>query len=185
MCSFLCIVCMFTGCNKKFADADLDVKQIQVSSTSITKEGKLLTATAANKKTNNPPGLNASPQVSWEEVEGADYYVVCMFDEDANWLHWFKDDINSDITSLEQGEVTEHTYYVGPYPPKSAGRHQYRIEVFAIKQRPNGVIGKLNKTNSYKAIVEHLNQVGNNSDNIIARGYVTGSYQYGDDTIDL
>ncbi|MBN2862218.1 MAG: hypothetical protein JXN62_03585, partial [Bacteroidales bacterium] len=61
------------------------------------------------------------------------------------------------------------------------GVHTYRIEVFAIKEQPTDSIAKINTRKSYINIVNHLNQVGGNSDNIIARGYITGTYQNGDD----
>lgn len=36
--------------------------------------------------------------------------------------------------------------------------------------------------NYYAGIVNHLNQVGGKSDNIVAYGYVEGTYTYGDQT---
>lgn len=175
-------VIMLAGCggDKTFTDAQLDVPSIAVTSSSINEEGKLLTVTAAAER-NKPAGENQSPAVSWEAVEGASYYTVVMFDEDANWLHFWVDGIQD--TKLEQGAYTDKEVYVGPYPPKIAGTHNYRIEVFAVKEIPNGGIGRMNAKNSYRGLVNHLNQVGGNSDNIIARGYITGSYTRGDDTV--
>ncbi len=164
------------GLNGEFTDASLDVPTIKVNSTSIV-EGKLLTTTGADKKSNNPLGENHSPAVSWESVEGANYYAVIMFDESANWQHFFVTDITT--TKIEEGKYTDTETYIGPYPPKSSGVHAYRIEVFAIKKQPTSPIGEIDSTQSYRGIVNHLNQVGGNSDNIIARGYITGTYQNG------
>ncbi len=172
---------LITGCglSGEFKDASLDVPKITVTSTSIV-EGKLLSSTAADKKSNNPLGKNQSPDVSWESVGDANYYAVIMFDESANWLHFFVTDITA--TEIKQGKYTDTKTYIGPYPPKSTGEHTYRIEVFAIKEQPNDIIGKLDGKNSYSGIVNHLNQVGGNSDNILARGHITGTYQNGVNT---
>ena len=160
----------------EFTDVKLNVPNIKVTSTSIV-EGKLLTITSANKKSNIQPGENKSPEVSWEMVEDANYYAVIMFDESANWLHFFETDITT--TKIEEGKYTDVKTYIGPYPPKSSGVHTYRIEVFAIKEQPTDPIGKIDSKESYNSIVNHLNQVGGNSDNILARGYITGTYENG------
>lgn len=78
----------FTACGQKFTDVDLKVKQITVTSSSVNKSGRLLTESAADKSPNSPLGSNKSPQLTWNTVDGAGCYAVCMFDEDANWLHW-------------------------------------------------------------------------------------------------
>lgn len=174
------LLAVLTGCEGgKFTEPMLDVPSIKVDSTSVTNEGKLLTLTAAAER-NNPQGENQSPAVSWKAVEGANYYAVMMFDVDANWLHFFVTDITD--TELPQGAYTDTHTYIGAYPPKSSGTHTYRIAVFAIKEQPNDTIGKLDGQNSYAGLVTHLNQVGNKSDNIIAYGYVEGTYTYGDQT---
>lgn len=85
-----------------------------MASTSVTDDGKLLTATAAAER-NNPPGENQSPAVSWETVEGANYYAVMLFDTDANWLHFFVTNITA--TELTQGQYTATNTYIGPYHP--------------------------------------------------------------------
>jgi len=172
---------LITGCGlrSEFKDARLDVPTIKVRSTSIV-EGNLLTATAADKKSNNPLGENKSPAVSWESVEDANYYAVIMFDESANWLHFFETEITD--TEIEEGEYSDLEVYIGPYPSQSSGVHTYRIEVFAIKEQPNYTISEVDSRESYNFIVNHLNQVGGNYDNILARGYVLGTYKCGDKT---
>lgn len=97
----LLIVLSIAGCSdthREFEDAEIDVPEITVSSGSIDEAGKLLIDTAADKKPNNPLGSNQSPQLTWDAVDGAAYYTVCMFDEDANWLHWL-------ILDLEKTEL--------------------------------------------------------------------------------
>lgn len=183
----VCILCVvllmtvLTSCQSKFVDADLNVPKITVTSTSINSDGRLLTESAADKSPNSPLGSNKSPQLSWDAVEGASCYAVCMFDEDANWLHWLVTDIQK--TSLQAGEYTAKNQYVGPYPPKIVGRHHYRIEVFALKQEPDKVSGKMDSSESYKTIVDSLNVVGGRTDNILARGNIIGTYANGDTTV--
>jgi phosphatidylethanolamine-binding protein (PEBP) family uncharacterized protein len=169
------IISTATGCkNSAFEDIELNVLQITVTSNSIDETGRLLIETAANKRPNNPLGSNQSPNLIWDEIDGAAYYAVCMFDESANWLHWIVLDLEK--TQLEQGEYTLQSDYVGPYPPKKSGQHQYRIEVFALKQATDNLILKLDARQSYSDIVKYLNRSENNENNIIARGYIIGVY---------
>ena len=176
-------VLLLTGCgvNGPFTDTNLKVPTLTITSSSIVK-GKLLTVTAADKKPNAPLGENQSPALSWESVEGANYYAVIMFDETANWLHFLVTDITD--TQIEQGKYSGAKVYIGPYPPKSTGVHTYRVEVFAIKEKPNNAIGEVDSKGSYSGIVNNLNQVGGHSDNILARGYITGTYQNGANIVD-
>lgn len=154
----------------------LNVPNIKVTSASINKDGKLLTQTAAT----NAKGGNKSPQVSWDAVSGAACYAVCMFDTDADWLHWFVAGIQK--TSLELGEYTNKNQYVGPYPPLGTGAHHYQIEVFALKQAPEGQIGIMDSTNLYSNIVKKLDEAGGKPGNILAIGSVVGTYENGDNT---
>lgn len=175
--TILIILILISGCGYgEFKDAELDVPTIEVTSSSVV-DGKLVKPVAADKQSNDPRGKNHSPAISWEQVEGANYYAIIMFDESANWLHLFITDITD--TEIKEGEYTDLKTYVGPYPPKSSGEHTYRIEVFAIKKQPNYPIGKLDSRESYSSLVNHLNEVGGKLDNILARGYVKGSYENG------
>lgn len=174
----LSIALGISGCSeghREFEDSDLDVPQIAVSSGSIDEAGNLLTETAADKSPNDPLGSNESPQLTWDAVDGAAYYAVCMFDEDANWLHWLVWDL--DETGLEQGAFTSHGTYVGPYPPVNSGQHHYRIEVFALKQATDNVVLKLDAQQSYPEIVRYLNRSGNGESNILARGHIVGTFE--------
>lgn len=162
---------LLSSCSRsEFSDLSLDVPNIDVTSASIDVNGRLDTATTADKKQNDPRGSNQSPQTSWASVEGAACYAVVMFDESANWLHWIQTNITDQ--SLEQGAYTLTSDYVGPYPPKGSGDHRYRIEVFALEQAPTVSVGKLDKSNSYADVVRTLDENGG----ILARGYVVGSY---------
>jgi len=179
--SVFSVLLLITACSGgEFEDLSLDVPEITLSSDSIDETGRLLTEVAADKNYNNPLGGNQSPGLTWDAVEGAAYYAVCMFDEDANWLHWLVLDIEK--TELKQGEYTSHSDYVGPYPPQNAGQHHYRIEVFALKQATDNLVLKLDAKHSYSDIVKYLNRSGNGESNILARGHIIGTYKNGDVT---
>ena len=151
-----------------------------LTSTSITEDGRLLTATAANRSPNKPRGQNESPQVSFEPVEGATVYAICMFDTTANWLHFLVLDVTE--TSLPQGAYTDKKHYVGPYPPKGTGDHSYCIEVFALKAPPDKAAYKMNAKNTYQKIVDSLDIADGQPGNILQRDQITGLYKYGDQT---
>lgn len=159
---------------QKSATSQMQVQKITVTSSSIDKSGKLLAETAADKE-NDPPGSNKSPQVSWNAVNGAAGYAVSMYDDDAGWLHWFASGIKA--TSLNLGAYTDKEHYAGPFPPRSSGKHHYRIEVFALKQMPTEQIADVDADCNYNNLVKKLNQVGGKTDNILARGYIVGIYE--------
>ena len=52
------------------------------------------------KITNTASGENLSPELNWDEVDGASEYVVIMID--GAWLHM---DVFTTKTSLEEGEI--------------------------------------------------------------------------------
>ncbi|MBP1585922.1 MAG: hypothetical protein ILP17_09545 [Lachnospiraceae bacterium] len=82
--------------------------------------------------TNTSEGRNLSPQLSFDPVPGAAYYVIYMVDESANnWVHWYAE--VSD-TSIEEG--VNPGQYTGPYPPEGSGDHQYTIYVYAMTGKP-------------------------------------------------
>lgn len=57
---------------------------------------------------------NASPELSWEPVEGASTYVIYMIDMDTAYIiHWKSGDITE--TTLPEGWAPE-TDYIGPNP---------------------------------------------------------------------
>lgn len=177
----LCIGMTLASCgNGEFEDLELDVPQITVTSLSISAEGKLLTKTAANKNPNNPKGENKSPHAEWGSVDGAACYAVVIFDTTANWLHMFIPVING--TEIEEGKFTATSDYIGAYPPKNSGTHEYRIEVFALKEKPHNLVFIIDKKQSYKDIVKALDRKNARDGNILARGYIIATYSHGDNT---
>jgi phosphatidylethanolamine-binding protein (PEBP) family uncharacterized protein len=99
-----------------------------------------------------------------------------MVDETAEyWLHW---QAVVTATALVQGATIPGSDYIGPYPPP-ANDHNYRIEVFALKQAPGTSIGNFDNKNNYTAMVKQLNAVGGGN-NIIGRGHIIGKYKNGD-----
>ena len=101
-----------------------NLDRFEVTSSSIEgEEWKLLTGGKEE---------NQSPELSWDEVEGASLYAVMMIDKDANnWLHWY---VKVDKTHLDEGEYnSKETGYVGPYPPET---HKYDVYVVALKGAP-------------------------------------------------
>lgn len=128
--------------------------------------------------TNTNAGSNVSPQLSWEEVEGADSYVIYMVDNSANsWLHWISKDVKE--TELEQGWA-DTKEYKGPYPPD--GTHEYEIYVIALKNPVSEVYGTFDKgnmtfeKNKYNCDITDDGESGN----ILAVGTLTGTYTAGE-----
>ena len=129
-------------------------------------------------------GGNASPQLSWEPVEGATTYVIYMVDlTAANIIHWKKDSITE--TNLPQGWATSafsqgetsKADYVGPNPP-SGSTNQYNIYVFALKapvERVKGSIGT--QALKLQDFMDSLDtDAEGNTGNIVAVGRVVGYY---------
>ena len=124
---------------------------------------------------NTDGGENASPELSWEPVDGAAVYVIYMVDINANnFLHWKSADVTE--TSLPQGWAPSSDY-VGPYPP-SGQTHQYNIYVFALKAPVGRVKGSIN-TPAAK-IQEFMDSLDTDADgntgNIVAVGRIIGNY---------
>ena len=124
---------------------------------------------------NTEDGQNASPELSWEPVEGATVYVIYMVDINANnFLHWKSADVTE--TNLPQGWAPSSDY-VGPYPP-SGSTHQYNVYVFALKAPVERVKGSIN-TPAAK-IQEFMDSLDTDADgntgNIVAVGRITGKY---------
>lgn len=129
-------------------------------------------------------GGNASPQLSWEPVEGASTYVIYMVDlTAANIIHWKSEGITE--TKLSQGWATSassrsDTYnadYVGPNPP-SGSTNQYNIYVFALKapvERVKGSIG--DQAMNLQGFMDSLDtDAEGNTGNIVAVGRIVGYY---------
>ena len=125
-----------------------------------------------NVITNTKNGSNASPELSWDEVDGAGEYAVYMFDPSAdNWMHWRAHGITT--THLNEGDDVGE--YIGPYPP--SGTHTYIVYVFALKTAADSYPGSFDSENKgIEDIIAGLDRAGGKSGNIIARGSLSGTY---------
>lgn len=118
---------------------------------------------------------NASPELTWEPVEGASCYVIYMVDVSANcFLHWVQGDITE--TSLPEGSAKK-TDYIGPYPP--SGAHQYNIYVIALKNPVKRVKGGINTP--FPEVPEFIKGMETDKDgntgNVLAAGKITGLFK--------
>lgn len=124
---------------------------------------------------NTVDGKNASPELSWEPVEGAATYVIYMIDMDtAYFIHWKSSDIT--VTSLPEGWAPSSDY-VGPYPPPGS-THKYTVYVFALKNPVERVKGGVNSISpKVQEFMDALDtDAAGNTGNIIAVGRVSGDY---------
>lgn len=82
--------------------------------------------------TNTSEGRNQSPQLSFDKVKGASYYVVYMVDESANnWVHWY-----AEVPGPDLDHGSNAGKYIGPYPPEGSGDHTYAVYVYALADKP-------------------------------------------------
>jgi len=127
--------------------------------------------------TNTKNGENHSPSLSWDPVDGANYYAVYMID--GTWLHM---EFYTDKTEFSENEIaeTENAKYVGPYPP--SGTHTYDVYVVALKELPQSIKTYFDGSGNYIDDFTHDLDVdmNANSGNIIAGGKLSGTYTYGD-----
>lgn len=128
--------------------------------------------------TNTNYGENRSPELSWEEVDGASFYEVIMID--GAWLHM---DVFTESTSLAAGEIergSRGSEYVGPYPP--SGTHTYSVFVFALRDEPEHVSLRFDSgNNNINAIYSDLDtDVNGEAGNVLAYGRLYGNYTHQD-----
>ena len=124
---------------------------------------------------NTVDGQNASPDLSWEPVEGASCYVIYMVDMSTHYfLHWVQGDITE--TTLPQG-FAGSKYYIGMYPP-AGSTHVYNVYVFALKNPVERVKGSVNgispKTPDFMAALD--TDKDGNTGNIISVGKISGKF---------
>ncbi|MCR5847983.1 MAG: hypothetical protein K6G75_07670 [Lachnospiraceae bacterium] len=129
-----------------------------------------------DKITNTSYGDKLSPDLSWDEVEGAAKYAVIMID--SGWLHM---DVLTEDTSLAEGAYSRGErweQYVGPYPP--AGTHTYSVFVFALKNEPGDFyLGFDNGANDINKIYQGLDtDIDGNTGNVISFGRLDGNYTH-------
>ena len=118
---------------------------------------------------------NASPELTWEPVEGATTYVIYMIDMDTAYIiHWKSSDITS--TSLPEGWAPS-TDYAGPRPQPGI-THRYNVYVFALKNPVERVKGSARSTSpKVKEFMDALDtDINGNTGNIVAVGRVSGKY---------
>ena len=133
--------------------------------------------------TNTDAGQNLSPQLSFDEVAGASYYVIYMVDESANnWVHWY-----AEVSQTELEEGANPGQYIGPYPPEGSGDHLYTIYVYALADKPDfryeGEFPEFDEAwfGADTLWAGFLNVKDGSTDperygNVIAYGYVSGTY---------
>ena len=116
---------------------------------------------------------NLSPELTWEEVDGAGCYAVFMIDvSTTTWLMWY---VIVDPTHFDKGRYTDSTEYVGPYPP---GAHDFIVYVVALKDEPKISSYPLDQVTGN--IDDKLNVLNTAADgsigNVLAYGSVKATY---------
>ena len=76
---------------------------------------------------------------------------------------------------LGEGTFQDTKEYIGPYPPIGE-EHSYQIEVYALKEVPSQVIGKMDRGNTYIKMVKALDESNGSIGNIIGYGTIMGYY---------
>lgn len=153
-----------------------EVIDIRVTSESLTPDGKWLTV--INSAQADPPGSNLTPQLSWDKVEGAEFYAIYMVDNSASyWLHWRAKNVKE--TSLPLGAELEESSYIGPYPP--SGTHEYEVIVYALKQAPAKYPGTFDSAMTPLGTIEQkLDTIDGVPGNIIGKGSIRGTVIVGE-----
>ena len=120
-----------------------------------------------------------APQLSFEEVEGASYYVIYMVDE-THVCHvaWYVDSV-SDIELPAGSDVGVYNGIIAYDDP-----HKYSITVYALAGEPDTDIevDPYHETNFAPGTLYDIINVSDNSNNIpiygnvLAYGYISGEY---------
>ena len=116
---------------------------------------------------------NLSPELTWQPVEGATKYAVIMLDVSTNnWLSWY---VITDKTHLDEGEYTDQSVYVGPYPAET---HTYELYVVALKGDPQELNFPIDTSGGdIHQKMDFLNTASDGSTgNVIAYGNITAPY---------
>lgn len=175
-------VLLGTGCQNAAAEKSTSVNKSS-SDKNVTKGGiSNMTVTSENINdgvwdemiSNTSSGANVSPELDWSAVDGATEYAVYMIDPDGhNWLHWRVTGFKG--THLKEGETTENSEYIGPYPP--SGTHRYIVTVYALKAEPDSIPGKFDSANVSTDNIEKVLDISDGkTGNIIAKGKLEGTY---------
>ena len=128
----------------------------------------------------NVRGNNASPELSWEPVEGATEYIVYMVDMNSpdlimcTFLHWKSSGIT--VTELPQGWAPSSDYF-GP-SPQSGVTHIYEIYVVALKEPVERLKGAFRAVNpNFDSFIQELDTDSKgNTGNILGYGKISGTF---------
>lgn len=124
---------------------------------------------------NTNRGTNASPELSWEPVDGAAEYVIYMVDMNTNgFIHWKSVGITQ--TEIPQGWASSEDF-IGPWPAPG-DTHIYDVYVIALKEPVDRLKGGLNAINpNFESFIQGLDTDGEgNSGNILAYGKISGAF---------
>ena len=122
-----------------------------------------------------------SPELSFEPVDGAEFYVIYMVDESSNnRLLWYASHV-SDI-SVPEGSGTGE--YHGPELPAGEGGHNLTVYVYALQGEPGRTLDLEFDDSSLSGDIYYydiLNVIDGSSSpelygNVLAYGYVTGAF---------
>lgn len=167
---------------------DKTVDDFKAGATMTVASNDLVGGRWSDRITNTDKGENLSPELSFDMVEGAEYYYIYMVDETANnWVHWVATDVRE--VELDTG-ANATTYkgspdfkYVGPYPPQGSGDHVYTIYIYAMKGKPGRdremEFDKPSLSGDYMYYdYLSISKMGdpNEYGNVIAYGYISGTY---------
>lgn len=128
-----------------------------------------------NDISNTDKGINVSPELHWDKVEGATCYQIYMVDTSMQYfIHWKACNVTE--TTLKEGWAQKD--YVGPYPPKG-GKHTYDIYVFATKNEVERLKGSVNGQNAkFPSFIEEIDiDKDGNTGNVISCGYLSGTFK--------
>ncbi len=167
---------------------DKTVDDFKAGATMTVASNDLVGGRWSDRITNTDKGENLSPELSFDMVEGAEYYYIYMVDETANnWVHWVATDVRE--VELDTG-ANATTYkgssdfkYVGPYPPQGSGDHVYTIYIYAMKGKPGRdremELDEPSLSGDYMYYdYLSISKMGdpNEYGNVIAYGYISGTY---------
>lgn len=124
---------------------------------------------------NTEKGKNLSPQLSFDEVEGATNYAIYMVDTSMEYFVHLKANGITE-TNLKQGWA-DKSEYIGPYPP-TGGTHTYEIYVLALKNPVERIRGGLNGPNKkFPSFLEAVDvDDDGNTGNVVGAAHISGTF---------
>ena len=167
---------------------DKTVEDFKENATMTVTSEDLQNGVWSDRITNTENGENLSPELSFDKVEGAEYYFIYMVDESANnWVHWIATDVRKEKigtgANMKEYKNNKDFKYVGPYPPEGSGEHVYTIYVYAMKGKPDKDLELefdetfLSADYMYYDYLS-ISKSGNPDEygNVLAYGYISGTY---------